>query len=196
MKAFDKYDLKEVKVEDEGLKNVVFLDDKLVIKSHGRLNTDKFGRIKVNIIERFVNLISVPGHRGKKQKIQTKHATGKYYKNMKMALSCFEIIQDKTGKNPIQIFIKAIENAAPREEVTTIEYGGARYPQAVDTSPLRRINVALRNLVHAGYDKSFNKKIKIQQGLASEIIAASENSGESAAIKKKNELEKQADSAR
>ena len=34
------------------------------------------------------------------------------------------------------IFVKAIENAAPREEITTIEYGGARYPQAVDCSPL------------------------------------------------------------
>ena len=39
---------------------------------------------------------------------------------------------------PLKIFVKAIENSAPREEVISIEYGGARYPQAVDLSPLRR----------------------------------------------------------
>ena len=94
------------------------------------------------------------------------------------------------------IFRIAVENSAPRDEITTIEYGGAKYPQAVDVSPLRRLNLALRNLVHGGYDKSFNKKTKIYEGLAKEIILAYENSQDSAAVKKKIETEKQADSAR
>ncbi|MEK7092371.1 MAG: 30S ribosomal protein S7, partial [Patescibacteria group bacterium] len=77
-----------------------------------------------------------------------------------------------------------------------IEYGGARYPQAVDVSPLRRVNLALKHLIHGAGDKSFNKKKTIAQALAEEIILAYENNGESFAAKKRNESEKQADSAR
>jgi small subunit ribosomal protein S7 len=77
-----------------------------------------------------------------------------------------------------------------------IEYGGARYPQAVDCSPLRRINLALRHLIHGASDKAFNKKQSIVGSLTEEIILASENNGESLAIKKKTEAEKQAETAR
>ena len=94
------------------------------------------------------------------------------------------------------VFLKAVEKAAPRDEVTVIEYGGARYPQAVDVSPLRRVNLAIKHLVHGASDKAFNKKKNIAQALAEEIVLASEENGESFAIKKKNESEKQADSAR
>jgi len=195
MKIFDLYETKDVKIEDPGLARYINLNEKLVLKSHGR-NTGKFGKAKVNIIERLVGLIGVPGHRGKKHRVQTSWASGKYSRNMKTVLDCLKIIEDKTKQNPIQILVKAIENSAPKDEVTTIEYGGARYPQAVDTSPLRRLNLALRNLVHGGYDKSFNKKTKIAEGLAQEILLASENSNESLAIQKRNESEKQADAAR
>ena len=89
-----------------------------------------------------------------------------------------------------------MENSAPRDEVTAVEYGGARYPQAVDISPRRRLNLALRFMVNGSYDKAFNKKASIVEALAKEIIAASNNSGESFAVSKKNDMEKQADSAR
>jgi len=194
MKAFDIFDL-DVEVEDAGLKRVINLDSKLVIKSHGR-NRERFGKAKVNVIERLINLVAVPGHRGKKHKIQTKWATGKYTQNTKKVIEALKIIENKTKKNPVQVLVKAIENAAPKDEVTVIEYGGARYPQAVDVSPLRRLNLALRNIVHGSYDKAFNKKISISQTLANEIILASENSSESFSIQKRNESEKQADAAR
>jgi len=195
MKIFNLYDLKEVKVEDEGLKKYINLDEKLVLKTHGR-NTAKFGRGKVNIIERFIGLIGVPGHRGKKHRIQTSNASGKYSKNTKIFLEALKIIEEKTKQNPVQILIKAVENAGPCDEVTTIEYGGARYPQSVDVAPLRRISLAIRNLVHGGYDKAFNKKATIAEGLAAEIIGASTKSGDSFSATKKIEAEKQADSAR
>ena len=194
-KIFDLYDTKDVEVEDVALKKYINLDVRLVLKSRGR-HTEKFGREKVNIIERLICLIAVPGHRGKKHKIQTSWSSGKYSKNLNVVLETLKIIGEKTKKNPIQVLVKAVENSAPRDEITTIEYGGAKYPQAVDVSPLRRLNLALRNLVHGGYDKSFNKKTKIYEGLAKEIILAYENSQDSAAVKKKIETEKQADSAR
>ena len=76
-----------------------------------------------------------------------------------------------------------------------IEYGGARYPQAVDCSPLRRVSLFLRNIVHGAYDKSFRSKKTIAETLAEELILTSEG-GNSIAVTKKTELEKQADAAR
>jgi len=194
-KIFDLYDTKDIIIEDPGLKQVINLEPKLILKSYGR-NFQKFGQTKVNIVERLMNRVAVAGHRGKKHRIILGRATGKYSKNMKIVLEAFKLIEEKTQKNPIAVLVKAIENAAPRDEITVIEYGGARYPQAVDVSPLRRVNLALRHIVHGASDKAFNKKKTIVQGLAEEIIMASENNGESFAIKKKNEAEKQADSAR
>jgi small subunit ribosomal protein S7 len=96
----------------------------------------------------------------------------------------------------LKVFVKAIENGSPRDEVTAIEYGGARYPQAVDVSPRRRVNLVLRFIINGAYDKAFNKKATITESLAKEIMAAAENSSESYAISKKNDIEKQADAAR
>jgi len=195
MKIFDLYDAKDIKIEDPGLRRYICLSEKLMIKSHGR-EMERFGKAKVNLIERLINFIGVPGHRGKKHKIMTSWASGKWTKNASLVLKAFKIVEEKTKQNPIQVFVKAVENAAPRDEITTIEYGGARYPQAVDVSPMRRISLALKNIVHGAYDKSFNKKTAMADALASELIAASENSGEAFCIAKKNETEKMADSAR
>jgi small subunit ribosomal protein S7 len=194
-KIFDMYDISEIKVEDPGLKDVINLEPKLILKSYGR-NSQRFGQAKVNIVERLINKIAVAGHRGKKHKIAIGHTTGKYSKNTNIILEAFRLIEKRTKKNPVEVFVKAIENSTPRDEVTVIEYGGARYPQAVDVSPLRRVNLALRWIVHGASDKAFNKKKTISQGLADEIIMASENNGESFSVKKKKESEAQADSAR
>jgi len=194
-KIFDLYDTTEIKVEDPGLKNIINLKPKLVLKDYGR-NFQKFGQLKVNVVERLMNRIAVAGHRGKKHKIIVGRATGKYTRNMKIVLEAFRLIEKKTNQNPVQVLVKAIENSAPRDEVTVIEYGGARYPQAVDVSPLRRVNLALKHIVHGSSDKAFNKKKKFFQALAEDIIMAAENNGESFAIKKKKESEAQADSAR
>lgn len=194
-KVFDLYPTEGISVEDPGLKNVISLKPKLMLQTHGR-NFQKFGQAKVNLIERLINHLAVAGHRGKKHKIILGLSTGKYSRNAKIILKAFGQIQKKTGKNPVEVFVKAVEKSAPRDEVTVIEYGGARYPQAVDVSPLRRVNLALKHLVHGASDKAFNKKKNIAQALAEEIILASEENGESFAFKKKNESEKQADSAR
>ncbi len=194
-KIFDLYDISGIEVKDTGLKSVINLQPKLILQSHGR-HVQKFGQTKVNIVERLMNRIAVAGHRGKKHKIIKGSSTGKYSKNMKIVLDAFKIIEKKTGKNPVEILVRAIENSAPRDEITVIEYGGARYPQAVDVSPIRRVNLSLRWVVHGASDKAFNKKKTFTQALAEEIILASENNGESFAMRKKNESEKQADSAR
>src|SRR3972149_6408971 len=158
-KIFDLYDMTEVEVKDPGLKSVINLKPKLILKSGGR-NVQKFGQTKVNVVERMMNRIAVAGHRGKKHRLEKGSATGKYSKNMKIILDAFKIIEERTKKNPVQVLVSAIEKAAPRDEITVIEYGGARYPQAVDVSPLRRVNLSIRWLVQGASDKAFNKKKK------------------------------------
>lgn len=194
MKIFNIYTTDEIKIEDVGLKRYINLDVKLMIKSRGR-HREKFGKAKVNIIERLANELAAPGHRGKKHKIMTR-VSGKYTQALKTVLESLKIIESETKENPIQILVKAIECAAPRDEITTIEYGGARYPQAVDCSPTRRLNLSLKNIVHGAQDKSRGKKLKAYETLAQEIILASKASTESFAVKKKIEIEKQADAAR
>lgn len=194
-KIFDLYDLSEIEVHEPGLKAVINLEPKLILKSQGR-NVTKHGQTKVNVVERLMNKLGVAGHRGKKHKIEKGNATGKYSKNMGIVLEAFKMIEKRTGKNPVEVLIRAIENAAPRDEVTVIEYGGARYPQAVDVSPLRRVNLVLKYIAHGASDKAFNKKKTFAQGLADEIIMASDKNMESFCMRKKNESEKQADSAR
>ncbi|HLC78184.1 MAG TPA: 30S ribosomal protein S7 [Candidatus Nanoarchaeia archaeon] len=194
-KIFDLYDLSEIKIEDPGLRDVINLQPKLILKSHGR-NVSKSGQVKVNVVERLMNKLGVAGHRGKKHRIILGTSTGKYTKNMGTVLEAFRLIELKTKKNPVAVLVKAIENSSPRDEITVIEYGGARYPQAVDVSPIRRVNITLKHLVHGGSDKAFGKKKTIAQGLAEEIMLAADGNMDSFAMKKKNEAEKQADSAR
>ena len=194
-KIFDIYDVSNIEIKDFALKPYINLNGKLLIKSQGR-NLEKFGKVKVNILERLANRIAVPGHIGKKHKIITSWSSGKYNKNMKNVIETLEIIKKKTGKNPVQVLVDAIENGSPRDEITVIESGGARYPQAVDCSPMRRINLAIRWMVQGSYQKCFGKKAKMAEALANEIINASKGTMDSYSCSKRNESEKQADSAR
>jgi small subunit ribosomal protein S7 len=194
-KVFDIYDVSKIEIKDPAMKPYINLSGKLLIKNQGR-NTEKFAKAKVNILERLANRISSAGHVGKKHKIITNWSSGKYNKNMKMVLETMEIIERKTGKNPVQVLVSAVENGSPRDEITVIEHGGARYPQSVDCAPLRRVDLALRWMVQGAHGRSFGKKKKMIDALAEEIIKASEGNMESFALAKKNDSEKQADSAR
>ena len=129
------------------MKRYVNFDAKLVLKSHGRAR-EKFGKAKVNIIEMLINELTVSGHRGKKHKIITKWSTGKFSQKAKIVIEAFKMIENELKQNPVAVLVRAIENSAPKDEITVIEYGGARYPQSVDTSPTRRVGLALRNIFH------------------------------------------------
>jgi len=107
MKVFGMFDASEVRVEDPGLKKVINLNPKLMLKSHGRIKWDPT-RAKVNVVERLVNLLQVPGSRGKKHRIITGWITGKHTKCTNIVIDAFKIIAEKTGENPLKIFIKAI----------------------------------------------------------------------------------------
>ncbi|MEI6849477.1 MAG: 30S ribosomal protein S7 [archaeon] len=194
-KIFDIYDVSQIEIKDPALRPYVSLAPKLLLKSQGR-RKDKLAMTRVNVVERLASRLQVPGHAGKKHRIITSWASGKYNRNMKTILQVLEIIQKKTGRNPVQVYVEALENGSPRDEITVIESGGARYPQAVDCSPMRRVNLAIRWMVQGSYAKSFGKKAKMADSLANEIINASKGTMDSFACSKRNESEKQADSAR
>ncbi|EQD28020.1 30S ribosomal protein S7P, partial [mine drainage metagenome] len=94
------------------------------------------------------------------------------------------------------MFVNAIENAAPREEVTRLKYGGVAVPKAVDVSPSRRVDVALRNIALGATKASYKKKKPVESCLADELIQASKNDATSFSVNKKEEMERIAASAR
>ncbi|MBI4448018.1 30S ribosomal protein S7 [Candidatus Woesearchaeota archaeon] len=196
IKLFNKWDTSQIKVEDPGLQRYINIKPIIIPKTGGRNVKTVFWKSKNHIVERLINKLMVPGHKGKKHRISSGHCPGKAANKSKIVKQCFEMIEQKTKKNPIEVFIKAIEMAAPREEITTIEYGGARYPKAVECSPQRRIDIALRIMIQGSYSKSFKTKKSITECLAEEIMKAYNCDQASNAIAKKLELERQADASR
>jgi len=178
------------------LKDYITLEPKIVPKTGARYAKNRFHRSKIFIVERLINKVMIPGHKGKKHFRTSNHMTGKANKALSIVENVFSMIEKQTKENPIKVFVKALENASQREEIITIEYGGARYPKAVECAPQRRIDIALRNFAQGAYQKSFNSKKSIENTLAEEIINAYKLNAASNAISKKLEVERQADSSR
>jgi len=129
-------------------------------------------------------------------KLQTPFGMMLYRNSYDIVEDAFKIVEKQTKENPLKVFVKALENAAPREEIITIEYGGARYPKAVECAPQRRIDIALRLMTQGAYHKCFNSKRGIIECLSDELINAYKMDRASNAISKKLELERQADASR
>lgn len=196
IKIFNKYSTAGIEITDEGLKGYISIDPIIVPKTGARYAGNRFHKSRISIVERLINKLMVTGHKGKKHKTSSGHNTGKAQQAYMIVKDAFEIIEEKTKQNPVAVLVKAVENGAPREEIVTIEYGGARYPKAVESAPQRRIDVALRMMTQATYNGSFNSKREAAVVLANEIMDAYNLSNKSQAISKKIDLERQADSAR
>ncbi|PIN87146.1 30S ribosomal protein S7 [Candidatus Woesearchaeota archaeon CG10_big_fil_rev_8_21_14_0_10_44_13] len=196
IKVFGKWSAKDIIVQDDGVRDYITLEPKVVMRSAGRYAHSRFHKSKVFIVERLVHKLMNSGHKAKKHFKSSGHMTGKVQTAQGIVEKAFRIIEQRTKKNPVEVFVKGLENAAPREEIITIEYGGARYPKAVECAPQRRIDLALRIMTQGSHHKAFNSKKSIHETLAEEIMNAYNMSPNSSAISKKLELERQADSSR
>jgi small subunit ribosomal protein S7 len=196
IKFFNRWSAEGVKVEDLGLQKYITLAPKILPKTGARYAGNRFHKSQTFIVERLVSKLMSSGHKGKKHFMSSGHNTGKKNNVLRVVEKAFLIIEQKLKLNPLVVLVKAIENAAPREEVIAVEYGGARYPKAVDVAPQRRVDITLRYMTQGAYAKCFNKKIKIEDCLAAEIINAYQSSGKSVAISKKRDLERQAASSK
>lgn len=196
IKTFGRWGTEGIKVNDAGLVDFIALRSVLVPRTGARYAKRRFYKSKIPVVERLINRLMVPGHKGKKHRITSYTVSGKAMQAYRIVEDAFKLIELKTKSNPIEVFVRAIENAAPREEIVSIEYGGARYPKAVDCSPERRIDVALRYMVQGAYGRSFNSKRRAFETLAEEIMNAAGCNAASNAIAKKLEIERQADTSR
>lgn len=196
LKLFSRWGF-DVEVKDPGLKPYINLKPIVVPKTGGRYSQQKFHKSKMNIVERFANKLMVSGHRGKKHLVSSGRNVGKTQTIFNLVKKVFEKLEKKTNKNPVEILVRAIENAALREEITSYQMGGMIVRKAVITSPQRRVDAALTVITQSAYRVAFGKKISMADALVNEIFFAYQNdASKSKAIKEKERIEREAGGAR
>ena len=185
IKLFQKWTFTDIAVQDIGLQRYLNLTPMVAPHSMGRHEHQRFRKAKVNIVERLINSLMRSG----------KNA-GKKAKATNIVKEAFEIIYIRTGKNPIEILVKAVENASPCEDTTRVSYGGVVYHLSVDVAPQRRIDLAIRHISEGARAASINNPRSIQETLADELVLAANKDIKSAGIAKRNEIERVAQSSR
>ncbi|MEM7819313.1 MAG: 30S ribosomal protein S7 [Candidatus Aenigmatarchaeota archaeon] len=194
VKLFNKWD-SNIEVKDPSLKNYLNLEPRLIPRSAG-VHRRRFHKSKMHIVERLALNLLVPGHHGKKHKLTSGRFCGNYVNALSTVEKAFELIEKKENKNPIEVLVRAIENAAIREEIISYQLGSIMAREAVVTAPQRRIDKTLKYFAQGAYRKSFNTRKKIHEALAEELLAAYKGSSESFAIKEKERIEREASGAR
>ena len=179
IKVFNTWGTDEIEISDPGLEKYLSVKPTLYPHSGGRHEHKRFRKSSINIVERLVNNMMRPGRSG-----------GKKTKAIGIVRNAFDIISLKTGKNPVEIFAKAVENTAPAEDVTRIAYGGIVYPISIDIAPQRRIDLALRFLTDGARQAAYSNPRTIDETLAEEVISAAARDSKSYAVRKRDEMER------
>jgi small subunit ribosomal protein S7 len=190
---FRKWHLSEIEIKDIGLKTAISLKKTIMPMDFGRSALRRFNKADVNIVERLVNKMM---HFGKKNAKNTGRMAGKKIHTYNIVKTAFEIIHLKTGKNPVEVLVRAIENSAPNEDTTRIVYGGTVYHVSVDVAPLRRVDLALRFIADGVKEATFSNPKPIEEFLAEHLILSANNDPTSPSVKRKNELERIAQASR
>ncbi len=197
-KLFGKYDY-NVTISDASLKNYINLKHIEYPNTFRRNSNKDFSKTGVNVVERLENYL-MRGGTGKKigsHVIRTKgRLQGKKMKVMHIVEKAFDRIEGKAHENPLQVLVRALENSAPIEDTTRVRYGGVVANVTVDISASKRMDIALRNIAFATVISAFDKRKSIVEALADELIMAANNDVNSYAVKRKNEIERMARSAR
>jgi len=192
---FGKWDATEVEIKDPGLVRYISLKPTLIPHTSGRHAHRPFRKSRIPIVERFVNKLLNAGKR-KEKKTRTGRNAGKKIKAINILHRAFEMIHFRTGMNPIQVLVTAIENAAPAEETTRISYGGMAYPRSVDVAPQRRIDLALRSLSVGAVRNAHKNAKSLEECVVDELLLAYKGDAASFAVSRKEERERVARSAR
>lgn len=196
IKLLNKWETSSVKVSDRGLQAYINLDPVMVPRSFGR-ERQPFHKSNMNIVERLANHMMVPGHRGKRHLLTSGKSGGKSATTLKLTRDTLAKIEETTKKNPVEVIVKGIENAALREEITSYQVGGIIVRRAVITSPQRRVDLALRLMVQGAYQKAHQNPRGFVETLAKEIVSAyNYDAQNSHAIREKERIEREAGGAR
>ena len=114
--------------------------------------------------------------------------SGKKTVAQRLVYGAFDIVKEKTKKEPLQVFYQAIENVSPVLEVKPKRVGGATYQVPMEVRPERKLDLTIRWILDAARSKK-GKEMAIK--LSDEIISAANNEGN--AIKKKNDTHRMAE---
>jgi len=190
---FRKWDMSDIEIQDPGLKTAISLRRQILPYTFGRSALKRFNKAEVNIVERLCNKVM---HFGKKYAKNTGRMTGKKTKVLNTVKVAFDIIALKTGKNPVEILVRAIENSAPNEDTTRIVYGGTVYHVSVDVAPIRRVDMALKFIADSIRDATYSNPKPIEEHMAEQLILAAANDPNAPSVKKKHELERIAQASR
>jgi small subunit ribosomal protein S7 len=182
---FGKWSFKDIKVKDVGLERYISLKPVVAPHSMGRHEHKRFRKANVSIVERLVNNLMRPG----------KNA-GKKARATNIVKQAFEIVNLRTGRNPVEVLVNAVENSSPCEDTTRISYGGIVYHMSVDVSPQRRIDLAIRHISEGARQASVNNPRSIEECLAEELIMAGSHDMKSYAVAKRHEIERVAQASR
>ncbi|KAK9468856.1 40S ribosomal protein S5 [Lipomyces arxii] len=186
VKLFNKWSFEGIDIKDISLTDYIQVRQPVYIAhSAGRYANKRFRKAQCPIIERLTNALMMNGRNN-----------GKKLLAVRIVKHALEIIHLLTDQNPLQVVVDAIVNCGPREDSTRIGSAGTVRRQAVDVSPLRRVNQAISLITIGAREASFRNIKTISECLAEELINAGKGSSNSYAIKKKDELERVAKSNR
>ena len=180
---FGEYDVEEIEFRDVSTERYITVTP--IANTMGRHADKQFKKSQISIVERLINRL-----------MQTDENTGKKQLATKITREAFDIVHDQTGENPVQILVRAVENSAPREETVRLKYGGISVPKAVDVSPQRRVDQALKFLAEGVYNDSFKTDTDAAQALARQLIGAANNDVGTYGVSQKEEKERVAAAAR
>ncbi|KAH9625090.1 hypothetical protein KSS87_001534 [Heliosperma pusillum] len=183
VKLFGKWAFDDLAVNDIALADYIGVSAvkhaTYVPHTAGRYQMKRFRKAQCPIVERLTNCLMMHGRNN-----------GKKLMAVRIVKHAMEIIFLLTETNPIQIIVDAIINSGPREDATRIGSAGVVRRQAVDISPLRRVNQAIYLLTTGARESAFRNIKTIAECLADELINAAKGSSNSYAIKKKDEIER------
>nr|CAX77702.1 Ribosomal protein S5a [Schistosoma japonicum] len=188
IKLFGKWSVDDLNVNDLSLTDYINIKRKgnpIVPHTAGRYQVKRFRKALCPLVERVCCSLMMHGRNN-----------GKKVKAMNILKHTFEIIHLLSGENPIHVLVNAVLNSSAREDSTRIGRGGTVRRQAVDVSPLRRVNQAIYLLCTGAREAAFRNVKTISECLADELLNAAKGSSNSYAIKKKDELERVAKSNR
>ncbi len=184
-KLFGEWTFDELSVRDIGLQRYLNIEPIYLPHSGGRHEARKFRKSDMSIVERLITALMRPGGSG-----------GDKIRLIDVVRNAFKIINLRTGRNPIEVLVRAVENSTPNEDTTRIGYGGVVYRLAVDISPQRRIDLALRFIARGIRDATFSNRLTLEEVLATQLVGAANNDGNAFSIRRKREVERIALSSR
>ncbi|KAK4797715.1 hypothetical protein SAY86_030041 [Trapa natans] len=183
VKLFNRWSFEDIQMNDVSLIDYIAVQPAkhatYVPHTAGRYSMKRFRKAQCPIVERLTNSLMMHGRNN-----------GKKLMAVRIIKHAMEIIHLLTDQNPIQVIVDAVINSGPREDATRIGSAGVVRRQAVDISPLRRVNQAIYLLTTGAREAAFRNIKTIAECLADELINAAKGSSNSYAIKKKDEIER------